>query len=143
MEKHQEISVFYDGLCMLCSKEIEHYKKQPGAERIRFVDICGPGFNATQEGVDPQEVHRVMHVRRADGSLAIKVDAFIEIWKVLPPYHFAARLAKKPWTRPVLDLGYQGFSIIRPYLPRYKNLNCDDSPYCEMPTVKPTKKSRP
>ena len=124
------VTVYFDGLCVVCAKEIQHYQQQKGAEKIRFVDITKNSFNAAAEGLDPSEVHRVMHVRRADGSLALKVDAFIEIWQQLPRYCWLARWASRPALRRVLDLGYQAFVVARPYLPRKKN-PCETSPYCE------------
>lgn len=136
MKTEQKLKVYYDGLCVLCSKEMDHYKRQKGAESIIFLDICSKDFNATDEGVDPIQVHKIMHVRRTDGSLATKVDAFIEIWNVLPKYNLAAQIAKNRLVRTGLDLGYSVFAKVRPYLPRNKTTdNCKDSPYCEINNV--------
>lgn len=107
--------------------------KQEGAENILFVDICSPQFNPEKEGVDPTLIHKIMHVRRSDGSLAVKLDAFIEIWSALPKFRFLAKLAKTPIIFAGLNIGYSCFSKIRPWLPRYKSTDeCKDSPYCEM-----------
>ena len=125
------VTVYYDGLCPLCSREIEHYRVQEGSDKLAFVDITEPEFDAKQVGLDPLQVHQVMHVRRADGSLATKVDAFITIWNELPRYRVLASLARSKAVRPFLDIGYFGFSKIRPYLPRRKD-RCKESPYCEM-----------
>lgn len=122
--------IYFDGLCHLCSREIDHYRKQKSAERLRFVDITSPEFDAVKERLDPFRVHREMHVRRSDGSLAIGVDAFLAIWDVLPRYRFAARWGRRTWANRVLRLGYQAFVQIRPYLPR-KKADCSKSPYCE------------
>lgn len=133
MKSHKNIKVYYDGLCKVCSKEINHYRRQVGAERIEFIDICAPGFNAEQEGVDPVLVHKIMHVRRQDGTLATRVDAFITIWSVLPKYNFLAKVARLRAVRASLDVGYSCFTVIRPWLPRYAAADdCKDSPYCEI-----------
>ena len=124
-------NVYFDGLCPLCSREIDHYRKQRGAESLRFVDITAADFNAEAEGVDPIAVHKEMHVKTSDGRLVTGVDAFIEIWKVLPRYGFAARLAQKSFIKPTLDFGYHIFAAVRPYLPR-KAQGCEASPYCEI-----------
>lgn len=118
--------VYYDSLCKVCSAEIEHYKKQQGAERIIFIDIFSQEFDAAKENVDPLLVHKVMHVRADSGELKLGVDAFIEIWKQIPKYHWAARLALKRPVRLLLEAGYHTFTYIRPYLPRRKT-SCD---YC-------------
>lgn len=130
--KEQILTVYFDGLCHLCSREIDHYRKQEGAERIRFLDITAPGFDATKEGVDPFEVHRVLHTRSSSGEVSTGVDSFIEIWSVLPKYKWAARLARRGFVRSFLNVGYVLFAKIRPLLPRKKATNCDDSPYCEV-----------
>jgi predicted DCC family thiol-disulfide oxidoreductase YuxK len=133
MKKQNNITVYYDGLCKVCSKEINHYKRQEGADQIVFIDICSQSFDAKAEGLDPKKIHKVMHVRRADGSMATRVDAFVEIWKYLPKYRLLVRLAKNPLLKISLETGYTLFAAIRPILPRYNNVNeCSDSPYCEM-----------
>jgi predicted DCC family thiol-disulfide oxidoreductase YuxK len=131
MTTYPALTVYFDGLCVLCSREIDHYRKQQGSELIRFVDITHPSFDSSNEGLDPVRVHKVMHVKTGDGQLRTEVDAFISIWEVLPRYHFAARMARLAWLRPVLDAGYHGFARIRPWLPRRDRRGCEQSPYCE------------
>lgn len=126
------IQVYFDGLCHLCSREIDHYRKLKGSEQIEFVDITAPDFDPRKSGLDPVRVHREMHVRKSDGSLAIGVDAFIAIWDTLPRYQFAARLARNRIPHALLTAGYKVFARVRPYLPRKKS-DCNNSPYCEMP----------
>tara|TARA_B110001454_G_C12723002_1_gene435623 strand:- start:11485 stop:11904 length:420 start_codon:yes stop_codon:yes gene_type:complete len=133
METEQNLKVYYDGLCVLCGKEMDHYRRQAGSESIEFIDICANGFDAAKEGLDPLQVHKIMHVRRRDGSLATRVDAFIEIWSVLPKYKLVAVVAKNAVVHKGLDLGYSVFAKIRPFLPRNKAADlCKDSPYCEV-----------
>jgi predicted DCC family thiol-disulfide oxidoreductase YuxK len=73
--------------------------------------------------------HKVMHVKRSDGSLAVRVDAFVVIWETLPVYMWLARTARFPLIRPVLEVGYDAFLAIRPYLPRRRanEVQCDTS----------------
>jgi predicted DCC family thiol-disulfide oxidoreductase YuxK len=132
INQEQTLKVYFDGLCPLCSREIEHYQKQKGAEKIQFVDICGPQFDADKENLDPKKIHQVMHVRKADGTVATAVDAFIEIWKVLPKYNWAAAAAAKANVRLLLNFGYHIFAKIRPWLPRKASADCSTSPYCEL-----------
>jgi predicted DCC family thiol-disulfide oxidoreductase YuxK len=132
LKKEAAIQVYYDGLCKVCSREIDHYRNQRGADRIQFVDICSPSFNAVEEGLDPMRIHKVVHVRRQDGSLAVRVDAFIEIWSQLPKFRWLAKLASQKHIKAGLEIGYSSFILIRPFLPRYSSpADCQDSPYCE------------
>src|SRR5258708_950905 len=43
--KPSTLTVYYDGLCPLCSREIVHYPKHAPAEAGRLLDITEPGFN--------------------------------------------------------------------------------------------------
>ena len=128
--KEQKITVYYDGLCRLCSREIDHYRGLEKSQAIHFVDITAPEFDAAQEGVDPVQVHKVMHVKRSDGSLALGVDAFQEIWAAIPRYKWVAHWAKKKPVRKGLDAFYNLFVKVRPFLPR-KKAECSASPYCD------------
>ncbi len=127
-----KVQVYFDGLCHLCSREIDHYRKQRGSEEIQFVDITAPEFDPMKAGLDPVRVHREMHVRKSNGSLKVGVDAFIAIWEILPRYHFAARLGKRALPHVLLTAGYHVFARVRPFLPR-KKADCSASPYCASP----------
>jgi len=119
------VTMYFDGACHLCSREAEHYRRRDTAKRLRFVDISTRGFDPVAEGVDPVRVQQHIHARRVDGRIVTGVDAFIAFWEVLPGYGWLARLAAKRGLRPILDLGYEGFSRVRPYLPRRKE-DCPD-----------------
>ncbi|MEI8025924.1 MAG: DUF393 domain-containing protein [Pseudomonadota bacterium] len=127
------ITVYYDGLCKVCSKEISLYRNQLGSDSLKFVDICSQEFDAKAEGLDPVRVHQVMHVRRQDGTLALKVESFIEIWSVLPRFQWLAKAARWAPVNVGLHLGYAGFTMIRPFLPRNTSpADCSESPYCDL-----------
>lgn len=132
-------TVYFDGLCRVCSREIEHYRRCAGSDRLRFIDICSPGFDARSHGLDPQAIHKNMHVRRADGVMMIGVDAFIEIWAVLPRYRMLPKLANALGVRALLNVGYRIFAALRPFLPRRQAAfdDCSESPYCDVhPKIK-------
>lgn len=135
MEKSKDspnkLQVYYDGLCKVCSFEIEHYKKQKGSEKIAFVDITKTGFNAAQEGLDPHLVHKYLHAKNESGQIVSGVETFRLIWQQLPKYNWAYALSKNSLVSLGLNFGYQIFVRIRPFLPRYKD-QCKDSPYCEV-----------
>lgn len=114
------VKVYYDGLCQLCSREVEHYRRESGAEGLEFVDITSPRFRPAAEGLDPVRVHRAMHVRKSDGTLAVGFDAVLVIWETMPRYRLAARLGRSPLPNLLLRLGYRIFAAARPWLPKRK-----------------------
>src|SRR6516164_7351318 len=90
--------VFYDGLCPLCSREMEHYSRRVGDDAVRFVDITAADFVADAYGVDPVRIHKLMHVS-VGGRILTGVDAFTALWQVVPGYGRLARLARLPGMR--------------------------------------------
>ena len=112
---------FFDGACHLCSREVDHYRKIPGSEKIDFIDIAGRSFSARDYGLDPVAVNREMHIKSPSGEIFTGVDAFIEIWKILPQYKRYAAFAKRPTIKMFLRVGYFFFARVRPYLPKRKD----------------------
>ena len=121
--------VFFDGGCLVCSSEIEFYRRKKGAELIEWIDIQSGAFDADAEGVDRNEINRVFHVKDEQGRWITGVDAFIEIWNRIPSLNLLAISAKLPGSRMLMKIGYSVFVKIRPYLPR-KASACA-SGYCE------------
>lgn len=118
--KHEscQLRVFYDGACVVCSQEIDLYRRKDKQNRIAFVNIASPSFKPALEGVDPSEVQTVFHVKDFNNNLYKGVDGFIAIWDLLEIFRPLSFLAKSSFTRPLLDLGYFTFSKVRPFLPR-------------------------
>ncbi len=120
------LTVYYDGACHLCSREIDHYKKLPKADRVLWKDIADPHFDALKEGRELSEFNRTMHVKRPNGEFFQGVDAFLVIWEVLGKFSWLARIVNSRAGRPVFDLGYATFARIRIYLPKRKRDECED-----------------
>ena len=121
-----QLSVYFDGLCPLCSHEIEIYRRKDIDGQIRFVDIADPRFDAKSEGLDPEHVHKKFHVKTPDGQLVEGVSAFVEIWKHLDIWYPLQALAGSRLSRPLLDIGYNVFAKVRPFLRR----NPCETDYC-------------
>lgn len=123
-------TIYFDGLCHLCSREINHYRGMRGSENLEFVDITSATFDAHKEGLDPRAVHKTMHLRNRDGRISTGVNAFISIWEELPALRFLVPIARFAPSHFILSGFYSLFAKVRPLLPRK---SCDASPYCETP----------
>ncbi|MCZ8132795.1 MAG: DUF393 domain-containing protein [Steroidobacteraceae bacterium] len=108
-----ELTVYFDGDCPLCSREIASYRGQRGADEIAWVDVARCAGEALGPGLDRGAALARLHVRRADGSLVDGAAAFTTVWDRLPGYRWLARLAALPGMLPVLEALYSGFLRIR------------------------------
>jgi predicted DCC family thiol-disulfide oxidoreductase YuxK len=118
------LQVFYDGNCILCSKEISYYRKQKRADSIEWINIVDAQFKAEDYGLDPVRIHARFHAKK-NNIIVEGVDAFLWIWQELQIFKPLQFFAQNSLSRPIMNLGYHIFVKIRPYLPRRKELQCD------------------
>jgi predicted DCC family thiol-disulfide oxidoreductase YuxK len=111
------VTVYYDGLCPLCSREIEHYRRRSDADVISYVDIAAPEFDASDHGLDPIQIHRELHVKRGSEILT-GVAAFIAIWQVVRGFRWLGTVVRTPGIHAAARLAYAVFCRVRPWLPR-------------------------
>jgi predicted DCC family thiol-disulfide oxidoreductase YuxK len=77
-------TVYFDGACPVCSKEIAYYRGQVGAEDCAWIDASSCDESQLGAGLTRAEALKRFHVRTADGALVAGVQGFAALWKVLP-----------------------------------------------------------
>lgn len=118
---NEKMLIFFDGACPICSRDKDNfYQKVPNKEILKFIDISSPDFRAESYGLKKDEVHKKMHLKIGD-KIYVGVDAFIEIWKVIPQYKYLATLAKFLPFKLIMTWGYAVFAKFRPHVPGRKN----------------------
>lgn len=117
MPTEDQTTVYFDGACPLCRAEIGLYRKGDSACALRMVDVSQPD-PALPQGLDRGRAMARFHVRTADGRLLSGAAAFVEVWRQLPRWRWAARVASLPGVVPVLEIGYRLFLPVRPMLSR-------------------------
>lgn len=113
-----ELSVFFDGSCPLCRKEIAFYQKRRGADRVDWVDVSTRGEGDVVEGLSCRRAMARFHVRTADGALLDGGDGFAALWRVLPAFSWLGHAFRPPPLRWLLNRAYDGFLRIRPLMQR-------------------------
>lgn len=115
------LTVFYDGSCPVCSREISYYRGLSRDGRLDFIDISAPSFDAAKWGLDQAALMKAMHVKDAAGSLYLGVDAFRALWLGLPGlrYRRLSQLLGLPGLHLLAVLGYRVFARFRHLLSRF------------------------
>ncbi|MCY7307842.1 MAG: DUF393 domain-containing protein [Rhodoferax sp.] len=106
-------TVYFDGACPVCAREIAMYRRQPGAGDVQWVDVACGEASVLGAGLTRAAAMARLHVRRADGSLVSGARAFTELWRALPRWAWAGRLLGKGPGLWLLEAGYRLFLIVR------------------------------
>ena len=108
-----KLTVWFDGACPLCLREIALMRRLDRRGAIDFVDI---GTEGAACPIDPALLLKRFHAREADGLLLDGAAAFAAMWRAIPllrPLGHAARLPPLLW---LLERAYRAFLRIRPRL---------------------------
>jgi len=107
------ISVYYDGKCGLCSKEINFFKQRAPKHPILWHDIANEPAQLDGTGVSQAEALMFMHVRDANGGMRTEVDAFIVLWRQFAGWAVLSRIVSLPGIYPLAGLLYRKFAKAR------------------------------
>jgi predicted DCC family thiol-disulfide oxidoreductase YuxK len=103
-------TVFYDGACPLCIREINHYRRLRGADHLIWVDISNDRGMLAVHGLDRETAMARFHVLDAEGEWQTGARGFIELWSNLPAYSWLARLLRSLHLETMLDWAYTRFA---------------------------------
>ncbi len=112
----EALTVFYDGACPLCTREIGFYKTRRGADAISWIDVSNASPGEVAPGLTKDEALARFHVMKPEGTLVSNGRAFAELWAALPGYRLIGRIAKTAPIAWFLDRAYSGFLRLRPRL---------------------------
>lgn len=114
METAKTLTVYYDGACPICAREIGMYRGCAGAERIDWVDVGVAGApEKVADDLSRDQALARFHVRAEDGRLVSGAAAFATLWRALPAWRRIGRVASWPPIGRALDALYRGFLALR------------------------------
>ncbi len=107
------VTVWYDGACPLCAREISLFRRLDRRGAIAFVDVSQPGSGASCP-LDRQVLLARFHAQEAGGPVLSGAAAFAAMWRAIPwlrPFGLAARIPPVLW---LFELLYRLFLRFRP-----------------------------
>ena len=108
------LTVFHDGSCPLCQREIALARKVTAGEGVAFVDVSAASAGEVAPGLTAVAAMRCFHVQRADGTMLSGGAAFLEMWSRSPQLAWLQNVARRPFLVAALDRLYVFLLLIRP-----------------------------
>ncbi|MAC47823.1 thiol-disulfide oxidoreductase DCC family protein [Oceanospirillum beijerinckii] len=110
-------SLFYDGACPLCQKEVRWLKRRVlnRGVGLTFIDISATDFDAKQHGKEISEFMASLHLRNANGQWLQGMEATRKIYQLIGLGWLMAPTGW-PLLKPLFDRAYTTFARYRPRL---------------------------
>lgn len=109
------LTLYFDGDCPLCAREIKLLRRRATDARLLLVDISRDDFDAPALGFTLERMQSVLHARFANGHWVTGLDATLWSWRAAGLGAWAAPLTWRP-LRPLFAIGYRLFCRLRPHL---------------------------
>ena len=114
VDEKPELTVYYDGSCPLCQREIALYQGLQSLHPIRWVDVSG-SFTC-DSGLTCEVAMRRFHVRDAHGQLVSGAKAFSALWRCFAGWRVLGWITAVPPVSWLAEAAYRMFLPVRPSL---------------------------
>jgi len=111
-----KVTVWYDGACPLCLREIAVMRRLDRQGRITFVDVAAAADPSCP--VDRAQLLARFHAEE-DGVIHSGAAAFAAMWRAIPWLRPLGLAARNGAVLRVLEAAYVRFLRIRPWLQRF------------------------
>ncbi|HQT44325.1 MAG TPA: DUF393 domain-containing protein [Halothiobacillus sp.] len=106
-------TVYYDGGCPVCSREVQFYQGCGGSASFVWVDVTQADEAALGSGLTRDAALARMHLRRADGTIVSGAAAFAEIWWGIHGLRWLGWLLAIPPVGALAEVSYRVFLRMR------------------------------
>lgn len=110
----QKVTVWFDGSCPLCAREIGLMRRLDRGRAISFVDVSGTGGEVGCP-IDRADLLARFHAREGD-RIVSGAEAFAAMWRAIPLLRPIGLLARNRIVLSALERAYVKFLRIRPRL---------------------------
>ena len=108
------VTIWYDGNCPLCTREIALMRRLDWLHAIAFYDASPPDAVCP---IDRQTLLARLHASE-DGVMLSGAAAFAAMWRAIPVLKPLGWAARNPFIQMLLEWLYLRFLTIRPHLQR-------------------------
>ncbi|MEX0828862.1 MAG: DUF393 domain-containing protein [Nitrospirales bacterium] len=107
--KPYPLTVYFDGKCPICRREIDLMKIFNRRARLQFINFTASSYLPAEHGLSPCALGKVIHARWSDGTLITGVEVFREMWEAIG-LRALARLARRPTINKLVNRAYAWFA---------------------------------
>ena len=107
------VTIYFDGKCGLCSREITYYQKIVPDGVFEWADIAHDPGPLIALDIEQADALRRLHGVDDEGRLHIGVDAFLLIWRELSYWHYLGLIVGLPGVRQITGFLYNRFADYR------------------------------
>lgn len=112
------VTLFHDGHCPLCRREVAWLRRHPARDRLALVDIRDAAFEASAWGLTFETLMGRLHLRDAQGRWFVGMEASRALYAVLG-HRRLVWWSCLPGVAGVLEAGYGLFARHRERLGRW------------------------
>lgn len=109
------LTVWFDGACPLCAREIALMRRLDRKGAIDFIDIAAPDAACP---IDRAALLARFHAQEADGPIVSGAAAFAAMWRAIPLLQPLGLIAKFPPALWLMERAYRLFLRARPAIVR-------------------------
>ncbi|MEM1080044.1 MAG: DUF393 domain-containing protein [Pseudomonadota bacterium] len=109
------VTVYFDGGCPLCLREIQLMRRLDRRQRIDFIDVQDPSSACP---IDRHTLLARFHAYENELLLS-GAEAFAAMWRQIPILKPLGLLARNRWVLAGLEWAYLRFLTVRPTLQRW------------------------
>jgi predicted DCC family thiol-disulfide oxidoreductase YuxK len=103
-----KLTIFYDGFCPLCVKEMEKLKQFDQNDDIQLIDIHTSAFTP-YTNIDADKASRILHAIDDKNQLLLGLDVTYRAWSLVGKGWIYAPL-RWPIIKPIADRAYLHFA---------------------------------
>lgn len=118
------LTIFFDGNCPLCEREITALRNRDHKNRLQFENIHAIDFTYRYPYIDISKADRMLHGQLADGAMIYGLDVTAKAWALVDAYRWI-QILRWPVIRWFSDIGYRLFARLRHPLGRLLG-RCDN-----------------